>query len=79
MIHITFDIIVLIISILVGLFIIGPKSKLYLRVFPYYLILTLLAELIGHYYQKRGINNVIIYNIYAPIQFFFLAYFFGQG
>lgn len=78
MFHITADLIVLIISIAVGLYTTGKKSPLHLRLLPYNLILTLLTELIGHYYQKRGINNVIIYNIYALIQFFFLAYFFSR-
>ncbi len=78
MFRLNIDLIVLLISILVGLYTTRKESPLYLRLFPYFLTLTFLIELIGQYFQERGIHNVIIYNIYSPIQFSFLTYFFAQ-
>jgi len=78
MIHLTIDLIVLTISVLIGFYATNRKSPVYLRLIPYFLSITLLVELVGQYFQKRNINNVIIFNIYAPVEFLFLAYFFGQ-
>ncbi len=78
MLHLTIDLVVLLFSILIGFYTTARKSEMYLRLFPYFLTITLTVELIGQYYQKRGINNVLVFNLYAPIHFLFLTYFFSQ-
>jgi hypothetical protein len=78
MIHLTIDLIVLIIAILAG-FISFVKTDLpYLKMFPFFLLLILLVEFTGQLTQKPGQNNVLLFNLFSVVEFFFFSYFFSQ-
>lgn len=50
------------------------RSPRYLKLFPYFLLLTFLVEIGAHWLESHTGTNVILYNIYTIIQFSF--YFF---
>jgi hypothetical protein len=49
-------------------------SPLYLRIFPFYFIVTVLVQQIGNYLSQHSIPNAVLYNIYSMAEFPF--YFF---
>ncbi len=78
MIHLTIDLIVLIISILAGFISFAKTDLSYLKIFPFFLILILLVEFTGQLTQKPGQNNVLLFNLFSVVEFFFFTYFFSQ-
>jgi hypothetical protein len=51
-----------------------PSTEIYLRVFPIYLIVTMLVELITYRLGAQGKRTIIIYNLFSVFEFMF--YFF---
>jgi hypothetical protein len=49
-------------------------SPLYLRVFPFYFIITILVQYVGAYMSRHSIHNIYLYNTYSIFEFAF--YFF---
>ncbi|MDP4131917.1 MAG: hypothetical protein Q8939_17280 [Bacteroidota bacterium] len=49
-------------------------SPLYLRLCPFYLLVTILVQQIGNYMSQHGIHNALLYNCYSIFEFIF--YFF---
>ena len=49
-------------------------SPFYLRIFPFYFIITFLVQQIGTYLAQHSIHNAVLYNTYAMSEFPF--YFF---
>ena len=49
-------------------------SPLYLRLCPFYLLVTFLVQQIGNYMSRHGIHNALLYNYYSIFEFIF--YFF---
>ena len=49
-------------------------SPLYLRICPFYLLVTILVQQIGNYMSRNGIHNALLYNCYSIFEFIF--YFF---
>lgn len=48
----------------------NPEDS-YLKLFPPYLLLTLLIELLGYYLRSRGQSNVLLYNFFSLFEFCF--------
>lgn len=46
-------------------------SRSYLKLFPPFLLLTLLSELLGSYWESIRKNNVILYNFFSTFEFCF--------
>jgi hypothetical protein len=67
------DIYFIAISFLVSLSVyFTPKiSNSYLRLFPPFLLLTLMSELLGSYWGSIGKNNLALYNFFTAFEFFF--------
>jgi hypothetical protein len=60
------------ISILLGLFAGHKKNTdLYIKVFPFFLMLSFLVEIIGEMRNNRGLNTLIVYNLFNTIEFSF--------
>ncbi len=49
----------------------AEKSPLYLKLFPPYLLLTLIAESLGPYLSSIRINNLALYNFFTVFEFCF--------
>jgi hypothetical protein len=77
MIQISLYIIILIISVLIGIITLKKSSPLYLKQFPFFLLIILIIELIGQLNQKRG-NNVLLYNLTSIGEFCFYSFYFTQ-
>ncbi len=45
--------------------------KLYLRLFPFFLLLTLIIEALGSYASEHGRNNMYLYNYFSTFEFLF--------
>jgi len=43
----------------------------YLKIFPFFLLATFLAEFYGSYLSSQGENNVALYNFFTVFEFFF--------
>jgi ABC-type transport system involved in cytochrome c biogenesis permease subunit len=76
--RITIDFIVLAIAIVIGFFYL-KKDKPYLKIFPFFLLLTLAVELTGQYFQKPGQSNLILFNFFSVLEFCFYIYFFRES
>jgi len=63
---------------MVGLITFRKTNGLYLKLFPFFLLLTLLVELGGELYQKSGQNNLILFNLFTVVEFAFYTYFFRE-
>lgn len=60
------------ISILASLFVNYKKNtNSYIKVFPFFLIISLLVEIIGEVRNNKGFNNLMIYNIFNVFEFTF--------
>lgn len=51
-----------------------PSTEFYLKIFPIYLIVTMLVELFTYYLGTHGKRTIIIYNLFSVFEFMF--YFF---
>lgn len=49
----------------------------YLKLFPPFLLLTLMAELLGSYWGSIGKNNVILYDFFSTFEFCFYLWIIG--
>ena len=76
MIHLSLDLKVLLVAIIIGFLTFKKSDPLYLRIFPFFLLLTLGVELVGELFHKPGLNNSIIFNLYTLVEFGFYTYFF---
>ena len=76
MIHFSPDLIALSVAIPVGMITYRKSNPGYLRIFPFFLLLTLLTELLGELYQDPGKNNIIIFNLFTILEFSFYLFFF---
>ncbi len=70
------DLIVLFIAILVGFATRKRTHKLYHSLLPYFLLLTLMVEVYGLIYHRKGENNVPVFNFFSVIEFSFFLYFY---
>ncbi len=68
------DWIILLVATIFGFSIKTRPTYTYLKSLPFFLLLTLLVELIGRYYRLRSINNVWLFNIYTIIEFTYFTY-----
>lgn len=76
MIHFSIDLKVLIAAIPIGFLTMRKSNPLYLNILPFFLLLTLAVELIGELMQGPGHNNLLLYNLYTIIEFYFYLWFF---
>lgn len=76
--YLSIDLIVLLPAILIGLITFRKKHTLYLKIFPFFLLLILLVELGGQLLQEKGLNNTLLFNLFSVIEFFFFTYFFRE-
>jgi hypothetical protein len=76
MIDLTIELVVLAFAVPVGLLATRRKDPLYLRLFPFFLLITLSVELIGQHFKKAGQNNLILFNLFTVFEFMFYTYFF---
>lgn len=74
----TIDLTVLFICTLTGFLVLRKNDPKYLVLFPYFLLLILIVELTGEFTGKKGINNLILYNLFSVIEFAFFIYFFSR-
>lgn len=78
MMYFRIDLVILVAATLTG-FSVYSKSRLpYLYLLPFFLFLTLLVELSGHLFEKRGQNNLPLYNLFSVVEFSFFTYFFKE-
>jgi hypothetical protein len=47
------------------------KTDLYIKVFPLFLVLSFLVEMVGDIRNNKGLNTLIIYNFFGVIEFTF--------
>jgi hypothetical protein len=66
------------ISILLGLITFNKASPIYLRLFPFFLLIIFIVEISGELLAQKGISNVPLYNISSVFEFVFLGFFFSQ-
>src|ERR1035437_7146374 len=60
------------ISFLASLFINYKKNKnLYIKVFPFFLLLSFFVEILGEIRNDKGHSNVLMYNIFTSFEFTF--------
>lgn len=76
MLDLSVDQIVLFVAVPVGLLTIKKNDPLHLKLFPFFLLLTLSVELVGQQFRLKGQNNVWLYNFYSVVEFVFYTYFF---
>ena len=63
------------ISLLISLFLFTKSNKKkYLKLFPYYLLLTLIIELLGEVLNKRKVHNLWLYNFFTTLEFVFYVW-----
>ncbi len=79
MMKLTIDLIFLIVAVIVGILTGRRTQPQYLKLLPYFLLLTLLVELVGQWYQERNRNNTLLFNLYSVTEFFFFSYFFSKA
>lgn len=72
------DWIVLIITVIAGLWVSKKQPYPYLKSIPYFLLFTLVIELLGRYFRLRSINNVLLFNYYSVTQIVYFSYCFHQ-
>jgi hypothetical protein len=72
------DLAVLLICTLTGFLVLRKSDPRYLVLFPYFLSVILIVELIGEITGKKGINNLLLYNLFSVIEFSFFIYFFSR-
>ena len=68
----------LIITVILGFIFVNKSDKVWLRLFPYFLLLSLTVEMTGAALAFHSINNILIFNLYAIIDFSFFIYFFRE-
>jgi hypothetical protein len=61
-------------SFLVSLLVYRKNTPIYLRLFPPFLLLTLVAEIYGSYLYTKGKNNIVLYNFFSTFEFVFYLY-----
>jgi hypothetical protein len=76
MIHFTIDLKVLVVTILIGLFSFKKSNPLYLKLLPFFLMLTLSVELTGELLQGPGGNNLLVFNLFSIVEFMYYSWFF---
>jgi hypothetical protein len=76
MIHFTAELTVLAIAVPIGFLATRRKDPLYLRLLPFYLLITLLVEMFGQLTNKSGQNNLVMFNLFSVLEFMFYTYFF---
>lgn len=78
MIHFTIDLTVLLIAIPVGFITFKKSNPLYLKLLPFFLLLTMAVELIGELLQGPGRNNLLLFNLFTVIEFCYYTWFFSE-
>ena len=75
--HLRIDLIILSLASLLG-FTKTSKSceKKQAFYFEYFLLITLLVEILGWIYQQKGKNNLLLFNAYSVFEFAYLTWFF---
>ena len=69
----------ILISAIVGfILLINGNLPAYMRLLPFFLVLTLILELIGRQMGVRGINNTIYYNLFSILSFIYYWYIIHQ-
>lgn len=76
MLDLSIDLIILFVAVPMGLLTIKKTYPLYLKLLPFFLLLTLSVELVAQQFMENGQNNLWIYNFYSIIEFVFYTYFF---
>ena len=62
-------------SMIVGFVILSRKNvPLYLRLFPYFLLVTLITEILGWLMSVEGMNNAALYNFFSVAAFIYYLY-----
>jgi hypothetical protein len=65
----------IVISMLAGIAVYFQKdTKLYLRLFPVFLLVTIIVELVGRYLRAHDISVVALYNFFTAFEFLFYMY-----
>jgi len=71
------DMYFMVLSIVAGITIyFQPHSPLHLKLFPLFLLYTLMNEILAGYMVSRGEHTTLLYNIYDILEFNFYIYFF---
>lgn len=65
----------IILSLIASLFVYSDTRHPYLKLFPPFLLATLVAELSGFYMNRIGENNLFIYNYFTVLEFCFYMFF----
>lgn len=78
MMYFRIDLVILVAAILTGFSTYTKNKAPYLYFMPFFLFLTLLVELSGHLFEKRGQNNLPLYNLFSVVEFSFFTYFFKE-
>lgn len=50
------------------------RSPLFLRLCPFYLLVTILVQQLGNYMSRNGIHNALLYNCYSIFEFIFYLF-----
>jgi hypothetical protein len=53
-------------------------SPFFLRLFPFYFLLTFLVQQVGNFLSQRGVHNTPLYNAYSIIEFIFYFFIFRE-
>lgn len=69
------DLIILLFAILIGFLTKKGGGSKYFKILPWFLLLILLVELVGEYFQRRSQNNLLLFNLFTVVEFLFYALF----
>ncbi len=76
--YLTFDKLTLLVAVIACFIFTRRTDRPALRVFPFLLLLELTVSLLGRYYSLHRVNNLLLYNLFAMVQFSFFTWFFIQ-
>lgn len=71
-------IVFILISTIAGFLCMKRNTPLHLKIFPYFLLVTVLVEIVGWYLSTHNIHNNLMYNLYTIVEFVFYLYMMRQ-
>ncbi|MES2002885.1 MAG: hypothetical protein V4450_00085 [Bacteroidota bacterium] len=76
--YLRIDLFFLFIATSLGFITIRSANRRYQYLLPFFLLLTLSVEMVGILFQKKGQNNLALFNLFSTAEFFFFTLFFYE-